>query len=97
MCGICGKIANDPIGELEFQHMAEVLAHRGPYGHGIHIGETFGFVHRGLAIIDLSTGQQPMCNEDESIWITFNREIYNYREFKGNLANNHTFKTDSDA
>ena len=80
----------------EILAMAEVLAHRGPDDQGIYVHQNFGFGHRRLSIIDLEGGQQPMSNEDGTIWITFNGEIYNFQEIKKNLKENHKFKTKSD-
>ena len=105
MCGITGCVwgANEkPLGPDEFDRMTDRLAHRGPDGRGIHridrpdhSGVTLG--HRRLSIIDLAGGKQPLCNEDGTVWITFNGEIYNYRELRPALeAAGHRFKTNSD-
>jgi asparagine synthase (glutamine-hydrolysing) len=100
MCGIAGAVR--PRGGLtpaETQAMADVLAHRGPDGEGVRLlsGLTAGLGHRRLSIIDLTTGQQPMCNEDESVWITFNGEIYNDPDLRPRLEERgHAFKTHSD-
>jgi asparagine synthase (glutamine-hydrolysing) len=76
--------------------MLEAIAHRGPDGDGIY-GEGPALLgHKRLAIIDLESGRQPMSNEDGSIWITFNGEIYNYVELRRELARHHTFRTQSD-
>ena len=76
--------------------MTSVLAHRGPDDEGIYINMDVGFGHRRLSIIDLEGGQQPMSNEDGTLWITFNGEIYNYRELRKELEDRHEFKTKSD-
>jgi len=73
------------------------LIHRGPEGEGYYMKEKVGLAHRRLKIIDVETGDQPMSNEDESIWIVFNGMIYNYMELRENLENKgHRFKTKSD-
>jgi asparagine synthase (glutamine-hydrolysing) len=76
--------------------MASAIAHRGPDGQGIFTRGTVGLGHRRLSIIDLEGGRQPMSNEDDSIWITFNGEIYNYPEIRCVLEARHRFKTRSD-
>src|SRR5256885_9830377 len=100
MCGICGKYTFDKQRVVEvslLQSMLHAIRHRGPDGDGVHVGPQIGLGHRRLAIIDLNTGQQPMCNEDGSVWITFNGEIYNYQELRQYLlSKGHSFKTKSD-
>src|SRR4029453_793170 len=77
--------------------MCEVIRHRGPDDEGIHVEPGVGLGMRRLSIIDLSTGHQPIHNEDRSIWIVFNGEIYNYRELRRELeAAGHRFYTSSD-
>jgi len=78
--------------------MTDVLYHRGPDGGGIHVHQNVGLAHRRLAIIDLrETANQPMCNEDESVWVTFNGEIYNFQELRDTLEQQgHVFRTSSD-
>ena len=82
--------------------MTDSLTHRGPDGHGVYrddFSDGWGVLlgHRRLSIIDLSGGKQPMCNEDGTIWITFNGEIYNYRELRPQLEQQgHRFRTHSD-
>ena len=77
--------------------MCEVIRHRGPDDEGIHVEAGVGLGMRRLSIIDLSTGQQPIHNEDRSIWLVFNGEIYNYRELRAELeAAGHAFYTSSD-
>lgn len=99
MCGIIGEIKRN--GDIDIDHFNEVrdlLIHRGPDGCGTEIlGKgNIAFGHRRLSIIDLSeNGKQPMCNEDKSVWITFNGEIYNFLELKSQLRN-HEFKSNSD-
>jgi asparagine synthase (glutamine-hydrolysing) len=96
MCGICGKIDPRGVAEDEIERMTSVLVHRGPDDHGIYINGCVGFGHRRLSIIDLDGGQQPMSNADDSIWIAFNGEIYNFQEIRKRLGGKHQFKTRSD-
>ncbi|MEN6484308.1 MAG: asparagine synthase (glutamine-hydrolyzing) [Syntrophobacteraceae bacterium] len=96
MCGICGRIDPSGVRIEEIERMSSVLAHRGPDGEGAYVNGRVGFGHRRLAIIDLEGGRQPMANEDETVWITFNGEIYNFRELGKNLAQKHRFRTRSD-
>jgi asparagine synthase (glutamine-hydrolysing) len=76
--------------------MADAIAHRGPDDHGVFINGVAGLGHRRLSIIDLGGGHQPMTNEDGSLWIVFNGEIYNYQELRNRLQDTHQFSTDSD-
>jgi asparagine synthase (glutamine-hydrolysing) len=99
MCGIVGYInKNGRPAELQLTNeMTKALSHRGPHGEGVHIFKNVAIGHRRLAIIDLETGTQPMSNEDDTIWITYNGELYNYRELRTILINKgHRFKTNSD-
>ena len=96
MCGICGIINPNGVRQEEIQRMVSILEHRGPDDEGIYVNKTLGFGHRRLSIIDLDSGQQPMCNEDGNVWITFNGEIYNYKEIRRDLEKRHEFKTKSD-
>ncbi len=98
MCGICGFMYFDaaPVQERIIREMSVVLHHRGPDEGGVHIGSSTALGHRRLSIIDLSSGQQPLSNEDGQIWISFNGEIYNYRELQSELKASHTFRTRSD-
>lgn len=103
MCGINGVYNfnnNKIVKENEVIKMRETLKHRGPDGAGVFISKNkkVGFGHRRLAIIDLSpTGAQPMTNEDETIWIIFNGEIYNFLDIKLELEKNgHQFRSRSD-
>jgi asparagine synthase (glutamine-hydrolysing) len=101
MCGICGKVYFDrerAVTECELLRMAYTLLHRGPDGEGAWTEGNIGLAHRRLAIIDLrATANQPMSNEDGTIWITFNGEIYNFRELRAELAaRGHLFRTHSD-
>lgn len=100
MCGICGIVWQDPnrptpAGAIE--RMTDRIAHRGPDGSGFHHESGVAFGHRRLSIIDLAGGAQPMANDGEDIWITFNGEIYNFESLRGELlAVGRTFKTRSD-
>ncbi len=98
MCGICGFLYFDdrPVDADLIRRMSEVQKHRGPDESGVHVGRRLGFGHSRLSIIDLSTGRQPLSNEDGSIWITFNGEIYNFPDLNRDLAGGHTFRTRAD-
>lgn len=95
MCGICGFVGfND--NEL-LRRMTEILVHRGPDDNGFYEGEDVGLGHRRLSVIDLISGRQPIYNEDRSICIVCNGEIYNYRELRKELEERgHRFYTHSD-
>ncbi|HVP95673.1 asparagine synthase (glutamine-hydrolyzing) [Methanoregula sp.] len=100
MCGIAGQYCytgGRPDRRL-LAAMSERLAHRGPDGEGTHVSGSAGLVHRRLAIIDLSPdGLQPMTNEDRTLWLVFNGEIYNFVELREELAHKgHTFYSKSD-
>jgi asparagine synthase (glutamine-hydrolysing) len=100
MCGICGKLefepqARVPLGLLK--NMADAIVHRGPDDEGYYSKGQIGLGFRRLSIIDLKSGHQPLANEDDSIWIVFNGEIYNYRELRKLLrSKGHVFKTQTD-
>lgn len=98
MCGIAGVISEGSTAEIEaVQNMMTSIAHRGPDSHGEYHTEGVALGHRRLAIIDPRGGQQPMCNEDGSIWIVFNGAIYNYLELRQELtAKGHSFSTYTD-
>ena len=98
MCGITGLLSLDRNIDLSnIEAMTASLTHRGPDGDGIWLQDRVAIGHRRLAIIDLATGKQPLCNEDETVWITFNGEIYNYLELREQLlCAGHRFKTKSD-
>ena len=100
MCGICGKLYHDgrtsDEGEL-LDRMTAALAHRGPDGQGRYMSGPVALGHTRLAIIDLARGAQPIANEDGTVWIVFNGEIYNFRELRADLVGRgHRFSTDSD-
>ncbi|HRT71726.1 MAG TPA: asparagine synthase (glutamine-hydrolyzing), partial [Syntrophales bacterium] len=105
MCGICGKISLNGI-EVDpevIRRMTAVLSHRGPDGDGVYIRNgpsvSVGLGHRRLSIIDLSeAGCQPMPNEDESLWVVFNGEIYNFQTLRTALEEKgHRFRSRTDA
>ena len=81
MCGIAGIVNFDPrarVDEGRLKRMRDILTHRGPDGQGLIVDGPVGLAHRRLAIIDVHAGEQPMTNEDGSVWIVFNGEIYNH-------------------
>ncbi len=101
MCGIWGKLNFDPENPVNtglLHRMAEVQHHRGPDDEGIYIDGSMGLGHKRLAIIDLSpAGRQPMPNEDGTIWITFNGEVYNFLDLrKGLIGRGHSFRSQTD-
>ena len=100
MCGIAGMVTTGRIADDEkdlLKRMTRALYHRGPDGEGYYFDEQAGLGHRRLSIIDLEAGKQPMSNEDDSVWVTFNGEIYNYLDLrKYLLTKGHRFKTESD-
>lgn len=100
MCGICGKIHFDldkPVLQDEIHKMTELIHHRGPDDSGYYIKENVGLGFRRLSIIDLDTGHQPLSNEDGTIWIVFNGEIYNHLSLRKKLiGKGHRFKTKTD-
>ncbi len=107
MCGICGILntrSESNIKEEIIRNMCSVLKHRGPDDEGIYLGwgkdgrKNIGLGIRRLAIIDLDTGHQPIHNEERTVWIVCNGEIYNFRELRKDLeAKGHCFYTHSDA
>jgi asparagine synthase (glutamine-hydrolysing) len=100
MCGISGIVnfnATEPIDRRILERMTNVQAHRGPDDHGYFVDGNVGMGHRRLSIIDLSGGAQPIFNEDRTVSIVFNGEVYNYRDLTTNLiAQGHQFRTRSD-
>jgi asparagine synthase (glutamine-hydrolysing) len=99
MCGIIGELQkSNPVDLNQFNKLRDLLFHRGPDGAGTELlhDSRIALGHRRLSIIDLSdNAKQPMCNEDGSIWITFNGEIYNFQDLKADLSH-HTFISNSD-
>ena len=100
MCGICGKLNFDrrePVDPDLILRMTDTILHRGPDGGGQFVSGPIGLGHRRLSIIDLNTGAQPMSNEDDSVWVVFNGEIYNFLELRPGLeARGHKFKSATD-
>src|ERR1043165_2648239 len=100
MCGINGMFYFDPArraAEEAVRSMRASLHHRGPDDHGIYLDGNVGLGFNRLSIIDLSGGHQPMCNEDGTVWIVFNGEIYNFKELREELlSRGHRFQTRSD-
>ncbi|MDP7354465.1 MAG: asparagine synthase (glutamine-hydrolyzing) [Desulfobacterales bacterium] len=100
MCGISGIISlhpNNPVEQKSLTAMTDAIAHRGPDDQGIFITPEVGLGARRLSIIDLASGHQPISNENETMWIVFNGEIYNYQALRDLAAQKgHTFKTKSD-
>src|SRR5438445_8920333 len=100
MCGIAGIFNyrdSIPVDHFQLKRMADSMIHRGPDDEGFFIGGPIGLAHRRLSIIDLAGGHQPISSEDDSVWVVFNGEIYNYlalREFL--VSKGHVFKTRSD-
>lgn len=100
MCGISGiwnYKTGSPANRERLTHITRLIAHRGPDGEGFYWGPGPGLGHRRLSIIDLEGGHQPMCNEDGTIWIVFNGEIYNFPELRHELEQRgHVLRTKSD-
>ena len=100
MCGIAGVLYADssrPVDAAVLKAMGDAIAHRGPDGEGYWIDPGLGLVHRRLAIIDLSGGAQPLGNEDGSVQVVLNGEIYNYQSLRSELeSRGHRLKTHSD-
>ncbi len=104
MCGIAGILnldsAASPVRDDELRRMSATLVHRGPDDEGCHVAPqgTCGLGFRRLAIIDLETGGQPIANEDQSVWLVFNGEIYNFRELRAGLERaGHRFRSRGDS
>ncbi|MBD0852592.1 asparagine synthase (glutamine-hydrolyzing) [Maribacter arenosus] len=100
MCGICGKIHFDidrPVLQDDIHKMTKLITHRGPDDSGFYVKKNVGLGFRRLSIIDLDTGHQPLSNEDGTIWIVFNGEIYNHLSLREQLiTKGHKFKTRTD-
>jgi asparagine synthase (glutamine-hydrolysing) len=99
MCGICGvyEFKGDPVDPDLVGRMTSAMAHRGPDGSGRHVSRNIGLGHRRLSIIDIEGGAQPLTNEDGSLHVIFNGEIYNFIELREELEKKgHVFKTRSD-
>ncbi len=100
MCGICGQYyfkEKHPVSIETIKRMNDTITHRGPDDEGYHISDSIGLGFRRLSIIDLSGGHQPMSDQEKSIWVIFNGEIYNFPELKTELEGyGHIFRTRSD-
>jgi len=100
MCGICGQFnfrKSEPVRRQDIEAMANALVHRGPDDDGYYIAGPLGLGFRRLSIIDLVGGHQPMSDQDESVWVVFNGEIYNFPELRRELeGHGHIFRTNSD-
>jgi asparagine synthase (glutamine-hydrolysing) len=100
MCGICGILnfdAHEPVAALEVRGMAASIAHRGPDDDGFYVRGNVGLGMRRLSVIDVAEGRQPMTNEDGTLHVVYNGEIYNYRELRRELASSgHRFRSHSD-
>jgi asparagine synthase (glutamine-hydrolysing) len=100
MCGIAGQFnfqRREPVERETIVRMARSIAHRGPDDEGFFVAGPVGLGFRRLSIIDLSGGHQPMSDAEETVWVIFNGEIYNYRELRAELqAKGHRFRTNSD-
>jgi asparagine synthase (glutamine-hydrolysing) len=100
MCGICGIVSGARERTVErpvLERMCRVLEHRGPDDEGIVIRGSVGLGHRRLSIVDLAGGHQPMANEDGTVWVSYNGEIYNHLELRPGLeAAGHRYRTRSD-
>ena len=100
MCGIAGIVASDALTASEAQRvesMRDVIAHRGPDDAGLYVDERAALGHRRLSIIDLAAGHQPIANEDGSVWVVYNGEIYNHADVRAELeAAGHRYRTRSD-
>ncbi|MCC7087347.1 MAG: asparagine synthase (glutamine-hydrolyzing) [Pirellulales bacterium] len=100
MCGICGLIFRDPRNRPSrdvLRRMTATLRHRGPDDSGVELLENAALGHTRLSILDLSpAGHQPMSNEDGTVWITFNGEIYNFEELRRELSHKHQFRSHCD-
>ena len=97
MCGIAGYVSENKIEPAVLKAMTERIAHRGPDGEGFFVDDNCGLGHRRLAIIDLKTGDQPIYNEDKTIVVVFNGEIYNFQTLRQELEEKgHRFQTQTD-
>ena len=97
MCGIFGKYAVDGVTTRSLERIGRVLKHRGPDDVGYYVDGPIGLGNRRLSIIDIAGGRQPISNEDGTVWIVFNGEIYNYRGLREELvARGHRFQTSTD-
>ena len=100
MCGICGQFnfaRNEPVEPATIRRMTGTIVHRGPDDEGYFISGPVGLGFRRLSIIDLAGGHQPMSDAEETVWVIFNGEIYNFKELRAELEKRgHRFRTNSD-
>src|SRR6185436_1389996 len=100
MCGIAGIVASERLpadAGTRVRLMRDVVAHRGPDGAGLAVDEQAALGHRRLSIVDLAAGSQPLANEDETVWIVFNGEIYNHADLRPGLESaGHRYRTRCD-
>src|SRR5450755_3586624 len=100
MCGICGVINLDRSSHVDLAILKAMnlsILHRGPDDDGFFVSGNVGLAMRRLSIIDLQSGKQPVANEDQTIWLVYNGEIYNYRELRAQLeTGGHRFRSKSD-
>lgn len=100
MCGIVAKLDFRPgveVTRAEIERMLRPIRHRGPDGDGVHLDGAAGLGHVRLSIIDVAGGAQPMANEDETIWVVYNGEVYNFKALRADLIQRgHVFRTHSD-
>src|ERR1041385_4482385 len=100
MCGICGVFnfsREDSVARSVLEQMNQTIVHRGPDDAGFFVSENLGVAMRRLSIIDLKTGDQPVTNEDRTLWMVYNGEMYNYQELRRSLeGRGHVFTSHSD-
>jgi asparagine synthase (glutamine-hydrolysing) len=99
MCGLCGFFEpgnTSPVPVPTLKAMADTIRHRGPDDEGFYSAASIGLAFRRLSIIDVSGGHQPLSNEDGTVWIVFNGEIYNFEELNRQYLSGHVFKTRCD-
>lgn len=94
MCGISGFVGD--FAESNLEKMNSIMVHRGPDDYGTYFKDSVGLAHRRLSIIDIEGGHQPISNEDNTIWIVFNGEIYNFQDLRKEHLENYEFKTRCD-
>ena len=85
MCGICGKYSPSGVASEELDRMLDTIVHRGPDDSGSYLSGKIGLGNRRLSIIDLHSGRQPISNEDGTVWVVYNGEIYNYPSLRSML------------
>ena len=98
MCGICGFVGDTPNNSKVIENMTEIITHRGPDDSGYFLDKDISMGFRRLSIIDLDSGKQPIYNESNTLVLTFNGEIYNYKTLREELeAQGHKFYTETDS